>query len=208
MKGNGGIILATLFVGFLTAGVALYTHFYPSPKGLKPAEVERQDEKSKSEEPKPSPSLNFADVFVTPVDTKMPSTFYLEITNTGTAPAKDIDLTVDFGEATADKCEWIPSREAKSEDKSETVVRTFDISLLPRKESFYLVCATNIPIFKSITIGGGNSDYKKQLTFQAYQDQRDGRSISFYEGFVRTVLGVFAAMVLIYFFFKIMSTLG
>lgn len=204
---NKGVIIATLFVGVLSAAIALFIHFDGDDEGLATKDTKNEQVKDEGNKTKPSPSLNFAKVFVTPIDTKMPSLFFVEILNSGTAPAINFKLNIDFGESKADSCEFIPEGLAVSNSKNESPIKIVTISKLEKKQSIYVVCATNSPLFKSITVGGGNVEYDKQLTYEGYKDQLNGESISFYEGLLRVILGAIAGIFLFYFFFRLMGTL-
>jgi hypothetical protein len=207
LTSNKGVIIATLFVGVLSAAVALFIHFDGPSEGLMTKDTKNEQANNDEKKVEPTPSLNFAKVFVTPVDTEMPSSFYMEISNTGSAPAKDFKINIDFGESKSEKCEFLPSEIVKNKTDEASVIKSISISELPKKQSLYVVCATNSPLFKSITVGGGNVEYDKQLTFEGYKEQLNGESISFYEGLLRTILGALAGIFLFYLFFRLMGTL-
>lgn len=206
LTNNKGVIVATLFVGILSAIVTLFIHYDGSEEGLSTKDTKNEQVVEEEKKPIPRPSLNFAKVFVTPVDTTIPSSFYVEISNTGNASAKDFKLNINFGESKAEECEFLPSEIVKSPGSDGKVIKSITISELAKKQSFYAICATNSPIFKSISVGGGNVEYDKQLTYEDYKKQVNGESISFYEGLLRTILGALAALFLFYLFTKIIST--
>lgn len=169
MTSNKGVVIATIFVGILSASVALFIHFDGDEEGLATKQTKNEEISDEEKKNKPTPSMNFAKVFVTPVDTKIPSSFFAEITNTGTASAKEFKVTINFGESQPEECEFIPDSIAKIETTNSSIIKTILISELPKNESFYVVCTTNSPLFKSISVGGGNIEYDKQLTYEAYK---------------------------------------
>ena len=205
MTSNTGVVIATIFVGILSAAVALFIHFDGDEEGLATKQTKNEEISDEEKKNNSTPSVNFAKVFVTPVDTKIPSSFFAEITNTGTASAKDFKITINFGESQPEECEFIPDSIAKVETIKSSIIKTILISELPKKESFYVVCTTNSPLFKSISVGGGNIEYDKQLTYEAYKEQLNGESLSFYEGLLRTILSVLAGIFLFYLFLKLMA---
>lgn len=205
MTSNKGVIIATIFVGVLSAMVALFVHFDGNEEGLITKQTKNEKMIDKEEKNEPTPSINFAKVFVTPIDTKIPSSFFVEITNTGTASAKNFKVSINFGESQPEKCEFIPESIAMVENKNSSIFKTILISELLIKESFYVVCTTNSPLFKSISISGGNIKYDKQLTYEAYKEQLNGEDISFYEGLLRTILSVLAGIFLFYLFLRLMA---
>jgi hypothetical protein len=202
---NRGIIIATIFVGVLSTAVALFIHFDNNEEGLATKQSKNEEISEKDEKAKPSPSVNFAKVFVTPIDTKIPSSFFAEISNTGTASAIGFKVRINFGESRPENCELIPEAIATVENTNSSVFKTFVISDLPKKESLYIVCTTNSPLFKSISVGGGNIEYDKQLTYEAYKEQLNGEAISFYEGLLRVILSALAGIFLFYLFLKLMA---
>jgi hypothetical protein len=205
---NKGIIVTTLLVGILSAIVALFIHFDSDDEGLNTKDI--KNEKLTNEEKKtvPSPSLKFTKVFVTPIDTKIPSSFFIEISNTGTASAIDFILQINFGESQAEICEYIPKSIVTDNSEGERSIKIINISSLAINQSFFAVCATNSPIFKSISVRGGNVEYDKKLTYEGYKNQLTNESISFYEGLLRTILGVLTAIFLFYLFCRLVKTLG
>ena len=133
----------------------------------------------------------------------MPSTFYSEISNTGSAKAENFEVLIDFGESSVDKCEWTPSALVTVENAEELSVRLLQVSSLNKDTSLYVVCSINLPYFKKLWVGGGNISFEKSIDYDAYKEMRSGEEISFYTGFWRTILIGLCAL----FFFKIVGLL-
>jgi len=209
LTGQKGVIIATIIAAVITAGVSLFIYFDKKKEGLKVVETKNVQKQTKGEDgkPLPSPSLNFAEVFVTPIDTNIPSSFYAEISNSGTESAKDFFVKIDFGESTPEKCEWVPPEIARLSSGTNSSIQSWNVSELMKNQSIYIVCSTNSPFFKSITVGGGNVEYDKQLTYTSYKEQREGESTSFYERLFKFILGALAGIFLFYLFLRLMKSL-
>ncbi|MDP2523827.1 hypothetical protein Q8W30_14725 [Neptunomonas phycophila] len=76
------------------------------------------------------------------------------------------------------------------------------------KQSLYLVCSLNTPFFKALSVGGGNLENDKQLTFLSYKAQREEEPTSFFEGLLKFIAAALSGILLFYFFFRLMGTLG
>lgn len=201
MKGHKGAIIATVIAGVLGAVATLYTHFASNEDdvaGTVSAASSKIDEND--EEINLGPSIRLAEVFVTPIETKLPSTFYAEIVNAGSVVARNFNITVDFGEASPENCEWVPNSIAKSDESEIGAIQIISVSQLRREQSFYVVCHLNVPFFKKITVHGGNITSEKSLIYEQYKFQRLGGGISFYQALWRIILVCLMIFFLIWFF--------
>lgn len=195
MKGHTATIVATVLAAVITAGVSLYIHFDSPEIDVLGTVTEQSESGSGDGEDTKYPSINIADIFITPIDTKMDTTFFAEISNTGTEAAKDIMLTLDFGESTIQKCEVQPPTLASTIESEALSIQSYSIPTLSKDTSVYLNCAINLPYFKKVWIGGGNIKYEKSLTYDAYKDLKNGESISFLGGIGRGVILFFLIVI-------------
>jgi len=201
--GHKSTIIATIIAAVITAAVSLYIHF-DSPKidvfGTVPERTEaNSDEKTATK----SPAINIADIFITPIDTKMPTNFFVEISNSGNETARDIQLTINFGEATIKECEVQPALIASPIESKALSIQSYNITELVKGTSIYLSCSINIPYFKNIWVGGGNIKFEKSLSYDAYKALKNADSIGFYSGIWRVIVIFFLLM----FGFKIVGFL-
>ena len=210
MTSQRGIIIATILAALITGAVSLYIYFNDKNDGLKVTETENPQTKTRDDKEKtlPTPHIKFAEVFVTPIDTQIPSSFYAEISNSGNEAAKDIFVSIDFGESTPEKCEVKSPGKVDSATEAGATIQRWDINELPINQSIYIVCMTNSPFFKSISVGGGNLENDKRLSYASYKAQREEKSVSFYEGLLKFILGALAAIFLFYLFLRLMRSLG
>ena len=211
MANQRGVIAATILAALITAGVALYiNHDQKKEHGYKTTDAINTEAPKEKEDGKtpPKPILNFAEIFVTPIDTEISSTIYAEILNSGSKSANDFYLCIDFGEARPEKCEIISGTGYEAQSNENLSIKRWKIHELPVHQSVYVVCNTNSPIFKKISVGGGNLENDKQLAFSSYIEQKKGASISFYEGLFRFILGTLSAILLLYIFLSLMRRLG
>lgn len=136
MTSNEGIIFATIFGAIVSAliiaAVTLFVHYdsTSNDSSEKDTRVEKARERkdvlkeevgeaksNSSDESKENesdvqsnPSIRFAQVFVTPIDTNISSSFFVEISNRGSVPAENFKIDIDFGESKIDECELLPER--------------------------------------------------------------------------------------------------
>ena len=210
MTSQKGVIIATIVAALITAGVTLYVYFDGKDNGFSTTETTNQKTPSGDEDEKnlPIPRLTFPEVFITPVDTEIPSSFFAEIANSGTKAATTFDVSVDFGEATPDKCELVSSSGTITDNSNSTVIKQWQVSELAVKQSLYLVCSLNAPFFKALSVGGGNLENDKQLTFLSYKAQREEDPTSFFEGLLKFVAAALSVILLFYFFLRLIGSLG
>jgi hypothetical protein len=198
MADHKGTIIATIIVGLLGAVVALYIHNDGKNEtdvaGTTTQASESREGTNDKADKKPSPSIYISEVFVTPIDTAIPTVFYSEVTNTGTGAAIDFEIRIDFGESTPEVCEVLSSANNSWTDVFKSPLKIFNIKKLGRMESIYVVCNMNLPYFKSINIGGGNIGHEKSLTYEKYKEQKVEAPIGFYETLWRFLLGGLLAM--------------
>ncbi|WP_105255181.1 hypothetical protein [Pseudoalteromonas sp. T1lg75] len=200
MSGHKASIIATVAMGLIGVIVALYIHYDTPELDISGTVTEKQVEENGQ---KLSPTINIKELFITPVDTKIPSTFFAEITNTGSTAAQNFEILIDFGESTVEKCEFTPNSVVKVKDTEELSARILQISNLNEDTSLYLVCSTNLPYFKKLWVGGGNIGFEKSIDYDAYKEMRAGEKVSFYTGLWRFILVGFCAL----FFFKLVGIL-
>ncbi|HDZ39657.1 MAG TPA: hypothetical protein ENH62_15510 [Marinobacter sp.] len=187
-------IVATVLAAVITAAVSLYIHFDSPEIDVRGTVTETVGADSEQEGSSTSPSMNIADVFIAPINTDMATNFFAEISNSGTETAKDFQLTINFGEATIEKCEVQPSSISRPTESKPLSVQSYNISTLGKDASIYISCAVDLPYFKKIWVGGGNIQYEKSLTYDAYKELKNGDDIGFYEGLLRAVILFFLAM--------------
>ena len=210
MNNQKGAILATIFVGILGAAVSLYIHFSGSDEsskdvlGTESISVVTEKNKDNTKEITTYPRLNINDVFVTPVDTKSPSTFYVELKNNGSVSAENFEVKVDFGESLINTCEWLPENIAHNNSEEGNSLQ-LKVSSLNENESLYIICGLNIPYFKQLLVTGGNTSLDKYLSYEGYKEMRNGEEISFYENLWRFLLGSLLALFIFRVFISITS---
>ena len=192
-----GTAIAIVSAAIITAAVSIYIYTDDKDERIKIIEKSREEKKSV---PVPTPSLYFTEVFVTPVDTKISSSFFMEISNFGSAVARNFFLRIDFGESTPQECEWIPNNVATLVGNTDSVIKEWDVSKLEKKQSIYIVCLISSPFFKSISMGGGNVENNINLTYEAYKERGMKESLSYYEILWRIV---FVVMVIMFFIWLI-----
>jgi hypothetical protein len=203
MTGHKASIIATVVVGILSAAVALYIHFDSPELDISGTIIEKLAEDPSNKKSAKTPTINISEVFITPIDTKMSSTFYAEVSNTGMASAEEFEVLVDFGESAIETCEWSPKSIAKTKESEALSLQILQVSSLKKDTSLYVTCSMNLPYFKKLWIGGGNIGFEKFIDYDAYKEMRLGEGISFYTGLWRALLIGFFALI----FFKLVGFL-
>jgi hypothetical protein len=82
MSGHKASIIATVSMGLICVAAAFYIHF-DTPELDVTGTIIADKVIENSDGEKKQSSVNISELFITPVDTKMPTTFYTEISNTG-----------------------------------------------------------------------------------------------------------------------------
>ncbi|MCK4307886.1 hypothetical protein KAW50_06660 [candidate division WOR-3 bacterium] len=207
MASQKGVITATIIAALIAGAVSLFVYYDSKQEGLVPIESTNPERPKVDNDKKqlPSPSLNFTEVFVTPVNTSIPSSFYAEISNSGSDLAKDFFIRIDFGESTPDICELLPAENIKNLNEKSSSTQSWKVAELEKGQSVYIVCQMDSPFFKSISIGGGNVEFDKKLTYTAYKEQRGQKPLNFYVLLFQIILAALAAIFLFYLFLKMME---
>ena len=201
--GHKSAIITTIIATVITVVVSLYIHFDSPEMDVIGTVSERAKADSNEKVETESPMINIVDIFITPIDTKIPTNFFAEISNSGNETARDIQLIIDFGEATIQECEVQPKSIASPVESEALSIQSYNINELGKDTSIYLNCNINLPYFKKIWVGGGNIKFEKSLSYDAYKELKNGEDIGFYGAMWRT----FIAFLLIMFCLKIVGFL-
>ena len=113
--------------------------------------------------------------------------------------ARDVDITLNFGRAEIEVCDYTPEPAVKNvvaEDKSH---RHLEIEELQQEEKLYIRCLISSPVFDQVTISGDNIDGGISIDFEQYQASLLSGRAGFW-----TILGYLWMVILsIMFWFKI-----
>ncbi|HHF3271725.1 TPA: hypothetical protein ACVOZG_004604 [Vibrio diabolicus] len=180
--------MATIIAAVITAGASLYIHYDTPEVDVLGTVAEETKTDDTNTEKKASASISIADIFITPVDMKMATTFFAEISNIGLEPAKEVQLTMDFGESTVDECEIQPSSIKHSLNSESLALKSYTISEIGKGASIYVNCSLNLPYFKKIMIGNGNLSIEKSITYEAYKELKNGEELGFFGSIWRVVV--------------------
>ena len=193
MWNNVTILLAAV----ITAGAVIFVHFDSKESGFSAIETVNKIRAKKNDDEKASfpPKITFPEVFITPVDTSISSSFFAEISNSGSESANEFVISVDFGEATPEKCELVSALNTVADRGESNAIKHWEISKLEAKQSIYIVCNLNAPFFKTLSVGGGNLDHVARLTFLSYKEQQEEDPTTFLEGALKAFF-LFGAFIL------------
>ncbi len=142
-----GVVLAAAIPG----AIGLYIHLDSQKE-----EKEIVMAKAKAEKSKDIAKLTISNVYVPPINTVQPSSFFAKISNNSLNPAKDVIVKLNFGEASISSCETIPVNAFKGHENFETSIVSFSAGDILKKDSFYIYCLLSSPAFESILVTGPN----------------------------------------------------
>ena len=150
--GFWGVVIAAAISG----SVALVIHLSEKheKEQIRKAQKEAQ-ERVEEEKRKGLAFITIDDVEMPSVNTKIDSSFLLRLSNKSYSDAKNVITTINFGEATVNRCEVFPIDvlDGKKFDTSAVVVEFDNIK---KGGEVYIYCLISNPIFKDIRVSGDN----------------------------------------------------
>ena len=195
-------IWSVIIAAIITGGVALYIHFDGKNNKSETEEIRKQANQSKD-----TANLTIINVFLPPVNTKLESAFYAEITNNSLNAANDIQVTLNFGISTVSNCETLPNNAFETIKDFKDSVITFSVKSIKRKESLHIYCLISNPVFDSIIITGPNLFNSEKLTFEDF-DPIERNGASGFVKFFKVVGSIVAVIFIIYFTILIINVLN
>lgn len=187
--GLWGALLAAL----ITAGVTLYTYYDGKSEEKKITELEEQADREKE-----TANLTIKNLYLPPINTKIDSVFFVEVSNNSLNPANDLKVKLDFGEAMVSQCEILPLNPFDENEKFDTGIVEFSLNTLEKKDSFYVYCLISHPTFKSILITGSNLFSNEYLNYENYRPNKNNKESGFVTFF--KVIGSMVALVFVVYF--------
>lgn len=190
----GAIIAAIIY-----SGVHLYIHY--DTKSRQPTGEVIQEKQKTQVKKEDTTKVSIEKVLIPPTNFNLPSSFYLEIQNTGQNNAKDFLVTIDFGEAGIKELEYRPKGIADFLNKDETLnIIKLRIANLEKREYFYVYALLTQPYFKQILLSSGNLFQTQRLTYEAYKiSVSEKGSWHSYFSFLKFMLGVVSFFLIVYF---------
>jgi hypothetical protein len=148
--------------------------------------------------------LSIEKVALCPQSFRLHSYFYVEIKNTGSYPAKNVTVIIDYGKSKFDTLEFkpeFPKPEIISSVHDKNIFK-IKYSELLQNQSIYLYSFLDIPMFKGITLIWDNSTRIQTYDYQQFlKDENSSQSDDYYysllngksksEGFFDTGFGTF-----------------
>jgi hypothetical protein len=191
---------ATLIAALIAATVALYIHY--DGKSEKKAQIAL--EKAANESNKKA-NLKVSNIYVPPINTKLDSVFFAEISNNSLNNAEDLNFKINFGAARITSCETLPINVIKPNAKFETSFVHFSYQEIEKKEKIYIYCFLSSPTFESIFISGSNLFTNIDFKYKEHVQNKPD-SISNYLTFFK-VIGSFVAVIFIVYFTVLLISL-
>ena len=194
--GLWGAVLAAL----ITGAIGLYIHYDGKSEQKKIQELEKKADQSKD-----TANLTISNVYLPPVNTSMDSVFFAEVTNNSLNVAKDLEVKLDFGEASISGCETLPNNKFNNQETFKSSIASFSVKKLERKDSFYIYCFISHPVFKSLLITGSNLFSNERLNYENYRPIKENGESGFVTFF--KVVASLVGLVFIVYFVVILITL-
>jgi hypothetical protein len=142
----------TIIAAVITGAIGLYIHIDEKNENIQ--EVIKKEKTH--EQPKDTAHLTISNVYLPPINTSLESSFFVEIENNSLNVAKDINVKINFGEASISMCETLPNNVFNGNEKFETSIISFSAGDIEKDDQFYVYCLISQPIFKSILVTGPN----------------------------------------------------
>lgn len=137
---------------------------------------------------------------VSEVALDIPAVFELEIVVSGFGEARDFSVTLNFGRAQIDACDFQPKTAVAKVIADERSYRRFMVNSLRPKEKLYVRCLMDAPVFDQVVIEGGNISFDKVIRFVEYHMESSSKrmgSIGFWVFLLRAFVTVILLVVLV-----------
>lgn len=138
------------------------------------------------------PHLELISVQVPPVQTKLQSSLSIEIQNTGSSSAENVEVLVDLSKSLASEYEIVSPNNYKiiSEPTNTNIIK-FTVEKLNQHESIYLYALLSSPFYNKIVI---NADNINSAIVHNYKDNIKSESSGFVTLF-KIIAGVFIVVI-------------
>ncbi len=111
--------------------------------------------------------------------------------------AKELIITLDFGRATVDACDYVPNLSITNVTNDDINRRRLEIAELGSNENFYIRCLISLPVFEQVMISGKNISRNVSLSYEQFQSREDPKhQIGFWTFLWRSI--VVAAVILVF----------
>jgi len=195
-------LIGAILAAVISGAIALYIHYDGKSEQKKIAEQEKIANQSKD-----TSNLTITNVYVPPVNTTMESAFYAEISNNSLNDAKDLEIKINFGEASIYKCETLPVNIFKGQEKFDNSFISFPLKLLQKKEKLHIYCFLSHPVFDSILITGSNLYSSEEFNYGMFKAEVSEDSSGFLT-FFKVIATIISVIFLGYFTIVVISLLN
>jgi hypothetical protein len=192
--------LGTIMAAIITGAIGLYIHLDGQGKIEKMVAKKAEAEKSKG-----TARLTISNVYVPPVNTAQDSSFFVEISNGRLHIAKDVNVKINFGEASISSCETLPVNVLKGHVKYNTSIVSFSVGNIAENDSVYVYCLLSSPVLESILVTGPNLFNNSKYTYSPSTKENEGSS---FINFFKVIASIVAVIFIGYFTIVILSLLN
>ena len=175
-------VIATLVVGLLTCAVTLAVYFFDNRKQEIGTKTTGSTASSETSSKTSLPTVSISSIHISDVAMDVPAVFEMgiEVDGFSSLPARDINVTMDFGRAEVQVCGYAPKgavRNFINEDKS---YRRLEVAQLRPEETLYIRCLISTPEFKKVAIEGRNIKSGRSMDFAQYKASLLGKPLGFW----------------------------
>lgn len=186
----------------ITGAIGLYIHLDGKTEQKRIIE-----QKNEADQSKDTANLTISNVYVPPINTSQDSSFFFEISNNSLNVAKNINVKINFGEASITSCETLPENHFKAGETYDSSIVTFPAGDIQKKDKLYVYCMISSPVFESILITGPNLFSNEKLEFSDLNGGISSENSGFLT-FFKVVATIVAVIFIGYFTIVILSLLN
>ena len=196
--GLWGALLAAIISG----GIALYIHYdgKSNKEALEKKEIEEHIKNGTTQ-------VKVVELKMPSINTKLDSSFLLGIENANLNDANEVNININFGEASVSACETVPENYLSLDEKHGNSVIDFIVEKLEKNEKIYVYCLISNPLFKAIKITGSNINGKEEVSFKEYKESISEESLGISE-FFKFVFGIVFIVIVGYILLVLMAVIN
>lgn len=151
----------------------VFPNQYVEQEEITPKISSKQKESKENEESGGTENLVVKNIELCPINSKIPSYFFIEIKNLGSKIINDFSLDIDLGRAIFQKIDiQKPNNSSSSIDTTLNNRILLQYSKVAQNESIIIYALLSQPVFNSIKLNGSNLNAAKEYTYKNYVDSK------------------------------------
>ena len=164
-------VIASIIGTILTCAISLWV--YLNDSNIAKPYVANHETSTKDRQD--TQTVSIASIYVSKVPMDIPSVFELtiQVGSIHNVMAKELVISLDFGRATVDTCDYIPNLSTTNITNDDNNRRRLEIAELGSKEKLYIRCLISLPIFEQVLISGENISHNVSLSYKEFQNREN-----------------------------------